>query len=353
MMRNRKVLFGLTAFLVLLLAGTVAISGCVGKPTGPEAWPKDVAYAGGPSPTASHYLISAYWSDLLRREYGIRGTPVTSTSEESMLGIGRGDYAAGLGAVVTAEQALKGKEAFTKVGPQPVRMMMATSDLHSHIFVLKGSGITSIADLKGKKFSADYKGVTYHLWMIEEMLAAYGLSTKDIIIGPYGRAPEALSNVKDRLADAGAIWAPYNMAWIKEFAETNDVVFLPRSEAAIKRGTDKWPWLLPSKLPAGMYKGIDKDVPTVKTRIGFYANKDFPDDFVYQMMKYSYHPDYRADFEKVHPTIPTEITLESSVSMPVIPFHAGAIKFYKDMGVWTDELDKFQKDILKELGEKR
>ncbi len=353
MIRNKKVLFGLMAFLALLLAGTVAVGGCAGKPTGPESWPKDIALAGGPSATASHYLIEAYWSDLLRKEFGIRGTPVTSTSEESMLGIGTGEYAAGLGAVVTADQALKGEEAFTEAGPQPVRMMMATSDLHWNIFALKGSGITSLADLKGKKFSAEYKGVSYYLWVIKELLAAYGLSENDVIIGAYGRAPEACSNVGNRTADAGANLSPYDMAFIQEMCTTNDIVFLPLSQEAINRVTDKWAWMRPSKIPAGMYKGVDEDVPTVKTPMGFYANRDTPDDFVYQLMKYCYDDEYRAGFELVHPTCRTEMTLENAVATPVIPFHAGAVQYFKDKGVWTPELDKFQKDILQKWGEKR
>ena len=83
------------------------------------------------------------------------------------------------------------------------------------------------------------------------------------------------------------------------------------------------------------------------------ANKDLPDDFVYQLLKYSYDTEYRADFELVHVSIPKGVTLERAVMGPTIPYHAGAVKYYKDMGVWTSELDNWQKDMLKKLGEKK
>ena len=56
---------------------------------------------------------------------------------------------------------------------------------------LKKSGIKTVADFKGKKLAGDYKGASYMLLLVKEILPAYGLTEKDVIIGAFGRAPEA------------------------------------------------------------------------------------------------------------------------------------------------------------------
>ena len=46
-------------------------------------------------------------------------------------------------------------------------------------------------------------------------------------------------------------------------------------------------------------------------------------------------------------------TLQNAVKNASIPFHSGAIKYYKEKGVWTDELERLQKDLLGPLGDKK
>ena len=38
-------------------------------------------------------------------------------------------------------------------------------------------------------------------------------------------------------------------------------------------------------------------------------------------------------------------TLEGLIG--IIPYHSGAVKFFKDMGVWSAEHEKFQKEALR------
>jgi TRAP transporter TAXI family solute receptor len=298
-------------------------------------------------------MISAYWSNLLQKEYGIRSTPITSTSEEDALGAGRGEYAAGQIVGPVPEQALKGEEAFAKAGPQPVRLVMNFSDIAWYFVALQSSGIKSLGDLKGKKFSADSKGATYVTWVNMELLAAYGLSDKDVSIGAYAKQNEASDNVVARVADVGGLVAPIPVGFITEFATTQDAVFIPLSDQAIKRVTDKWTWVAQTKIPANTYKNQTADIPTIKSWLGFVSNKDLPDDFVYTLLKYCYDPAYRSDFEKISVVTLKETTLNRAVQNATIPFHAGAVKYYKEKGVWTPELDRCQAEQLKKLGETR
>jgi TRAP transporter TAXI family solute receptor len=319
----------------------------------PANWPKEVVFGGGPASNTVAYLMVAYWSNLLQKEYGIRSTPVTSTSEEDALGAGKMEMAAGQIVGPVPEQAIKGEEAFVKAGPQPIRLLFNYSDIAWYFVARKGSGIRSLGDLKGKKFSGDSKGATYVTWVNLELLRAYGLSEKDLSIGAYARQNEACTNVGSRVADAGGFVAPIPIAFVREFATTQDIVFLPLSDQAIKRVTDKWTWVAATKIPANTYRGQSEDVPTVKSWLGFVSHKDLPDDFVYQLMKYSFAPQYRSGFENTSVTAAKESTLQRAVRNATIPFHAGAAKFFRDTGVWTPELEKWQTDQLKKLNTNR
>jgi TRAP transporter TAXI family solute receptor len=348
-MKNFTVTLG-----VFLVISVISVSMSQSAPAQPPAnWPKEVVFGGGPAANTVAYLITAYWSNLLQKEYGIRSTPVTSTSEEDALGAGKMEMAAGQIVGPVPEQAIKGEEAFAKAGPQPVRLLFNFSDIAWYFVARKGSGIKSLGDLKGKKFSGDSKGATYVTWVNLELLHAYGLSEKEVSLGAYARQNEACTNVGSRVADVGGFVAPIPVGFVREFATTQDVAFLPLSDQAIKRVTDKWTWVAATKIPANTYRGQSEDVPTVKSWLGFVSHKDLPDDFVYLLLKYAYAPQYRPDFEKISVVTAKESTLKRAVANATIPFHAGAVKFYRDAGVWTPELEKWQTDQLKKLSAKR
>jgi hypothetical protein len=48
------------------------------------------------------------------------------------------------------------------------------------------------------------------------------------------------------------------------------------------------------------------------------------------------------------------MTLERGVSLrSVVPYHSGAIRFFKDRGMWSDEAEVMQKRLLGELSASR
>ena len=200
----------------------------------------------------------------------------------------------------------------------------------------------------------EYKGAAYSYEAMQAALSAYGMTTADMTVGSYAAATDAVKSLADRACDAAWTLSPRHMSWMKELCTAHDVVFIPLSQEALKKVNDTYPdWAFAGELPAGDYQGQDQDVPTIISRLSWVVHRDLPDDLVEQLLKYMFDPEYRADFEMAHATVKGEHTLARAVTNPFVPFHAGAVEYYKDKKVWTSELDKWQKDYLKELGEKR
>jgi TRAP-type uncharacterized transport system substrate-binding protein len=54
-------------------------------------------------------------------------------------------------------------------------------------------------------------------------------------------------------------------------------------------------------------------------------------------------------FEVVHP-VWGRFDIKSATAPRLVPYHAGAVKYYKEKGVWDSGVDKWQKEMLQKAG---
>ena len=189
------------------------------------------------------------------------------------------------------------------------------------------TGITTMAGLKGKKVNVQQRG--YASELINQMiLNECKLTYKDIAPQFLGEN-DAIDALKDGHIDANMASgiSPYpplvdlmTMRGAKLLIMSNDVI---QSVANRNKG------LLPSKIPAGTYTDIKEDVPTINTPVTLIVNKDVPDDFVYEITKAlaNTHPDRQQTFNFLKQMKIDEMAMDVG-----IPFHPGAIKYYKERG---------------------
>jgi len=71
---------------------------------------------------------------------------------------------------------------------------------------------------------------------------------------------------------------------------------------------------------------------------------DFPEDMAYLITKTLLES--QKELTMVH-SEGKEWTVSNTLKPPPAPFHSGAIKYFKEKGLWTPDLEKFQEKLLR------
>jgi uncharacterized protein len=129
---------------------------------------------------------------------------------------------------------------------------------------------------------------------------------------------------------------------IEELKRSVGVVPIPIPKEAAEYVGQKVPGIYPGVVPKGVY-GLTEDLPCIAWRGIVVAREDLNPELVYKLMNALYsHLD---ELHAVHPLAKPWV-LANATKSPTVPFHPGAIKFYKEKGIWTPELDKIQEKNL-------
>ncbi len=190
------------------------------------------------------------------------------------------------------------------------------------------SGISSIADLKGKRVSVGDAGSGVE-FNAKQILEAYGVTFDDIDKQnlSFGDSANAM---KDGKIDAFFCTAGAPTTAVMELSTTNDIVVLNVDGAEAEKLIADYPFYTTYTIPAGTYKGMDEDTTTVAVKATLIVSNDLPEDAVYNLTKALF--DNKADIEAGH-TKGSELDPEYAVEGVSVPFHPGAEKYFKEIGV--------------------
>ena len=215
-------------------------------------------------------------------------------------------------------------------------------------FCLASSDIHSWEDVKGKKIIVRSKASAVCMVVNPVVFEAFGIDIeKDFTEFPLEGAVAATHSVRDGIVDLAGSWPAFPPAsYILDVAESKPLRMLPIDKPQVDEICAKLPFLHPVIHPGGIYKGVDEDVPTVGYLFLAFTRADVPDSLVYELTKAIY--ENIDDFKAFHPQL-SGFSPEA-VNLVSCPPHAGAIKYYKEIGVWSDEMDAKVKGWLKQMG---
>ena len=199
-----------------------------------------------------------------------------------------------------------------------------------HVVVKKGSGIKSIAELKGKRVALDEPG-SGTLVNARLVLAAYGLKESDIK-PEYIKPNQASDKMKDGALDAFFFVGGAPAGAIAELASSGaGIELLPITGAqadTLRRGN---PFFANDSVPAATYKDVAA-VNTLSVGAQWVTSAKADAETVYQITKSLYSDATQKVLAAGHAKGKL-ITVKNAVLGAGIPFHPGAERFYKEAGV--------------------
>lgn len=199
-----------------------------------------------------------------------------------------------------------------------------------HLVVKKGSGIKTVADLRGKRVALDEPG-SGTLVDARMVLAAYGLKESDIK-PDYIKPNQAGDKLKDGSLDAFFFVGGAPAGAIAELASSGAGIELvplggPQAQALLKSS----PWFSVHHIDAGTYKDVGA-VDTLAVSAQLVTSAKVSTDTVYQITKAMYSEQAQKALQAGHAK-GKFITKENAVRGAGIPFHPGAEKFYREVGL--------------------
>lgn len=196
------------------------------------------------------------------------------------------------------------------------------------IAVSKDSGIKSVADFKGKRISVGDAGSGVE-FNAKQIMEGYGLTFDDIKKSNLS-FKESAEGIQNGTLDGCFVTAGVPNAALQELAFTAGLTLVPVDGEAAKKICEKYGYYTQTTIPGGTYKGTDDDTPALAIKATLAVNSKLDEQTVYKMTK--------ALFENLNELATAhakgkEVSAKAAVTGVSVPFHPGAKKYFKEIGL--------------------
>jgi uncharacterized protein len=256
---------------------------------------------------------------------------VTGGSVDNLRLIDSGKPYIALAMADASQDALRGEGKF-KGSKVPVRTLMVLYTNIMHIVVANSSSIKSVKDMRGKRVSTGSPGSATEV-MAFRVLEAAGIDpTKDITRERLG-ATESANALKDNKIEGFFFVVGPPTSAITDLASTPGVKirFIDHADLVPAMNKKYDNLYAADVLAKSAYPGMSADNKVSAVANILVAHEKMSDQAVYNIVKTIF--DKRDDLIAVHKAA-AEIKLENQKqSSSPVPFHPGAVKYFKERGV--------------------
>lgn len=210
-----------------------------------------------------------------------------------------------------------------------VRAVMTLAPNVAMFITKQDSGIKHIVDLKGKSVVVGPSGAGFRMFL-EPILEAHGVSYDDFAPLHKGQSG-AVDMLGDGSAAAAFLGGAVPTGSITQACSTHDIYFVPYDEAAMKQLIDKYTFFQPALVTPEKSKYSDLKEDFHGLNVGsmhLITRANLDEETVYQVTRTLY------EHRKAVPH-PAGRTIDKNAPLDTgVPFHPGAIRFYREIGIW-------------------
>jgi TRAP transporter TAXI family solute receptor len=335
----------MTRSLTLLLATALTLAAL---PAAAQL-PRQVTLATNP-PGTTFYAVASGLAKVVSGHAGVQMVvqPYTGTSTMlPLLNTGEVDF----GLVNAVDMGLSYRGPAFKVGgrnPYPhapnLRLVMRGSPLMVGLLVRKDSPIRTIQDIKGKRMTGEYPAHLAVWYNMFGHLASAGLTWSDVKVVPVPAVNDGVDALVQGRADVSV--HALNSAKVKEADAAIGLRHVSddcspegerRLRAAVPGYYGRW-------VKGGSATAVAEDTCLVAYDTYLAAGKALPDAVVEAALKALW--EHESELAPVHPML-REWKRDRAVGADVtIPYHPAAIRFFRERGTWTPEMDQVQQKLL-------
>ncbi|MEN5401212.1 TAXI family TRAP transporter solute-binding subunit [Achromobacter xylosoxidans] len=279
----------------------------------------------------TYYPIGGIIANAVSQPGKLIATAVASNgSVANINGIMGGSFEAGFTQSDVAFWAYSGTGTFEgKPKAQDLRLIATLYPESIHLVTRKGAGIKSVADLKGKRVSMDEPG-SGTLVDVRLILGAYGMTDKDVK-AEYLKPNQAGDKLKDGGLDAFFFVGGAPAGAIAELASAGNIELVSLVGPEIDALRAKQEFFTPDTIAANTYQNLP-EVKTISVNAQMVTSAKLSEQVVYDVTKALYSDATRKTLDNGHAKGKL-ITRDNAVKGAGIPFHPGAEKFYKEIGL--------------------
>lgn len=302
----------------------------------------------GTNPAGSaYYAVGSALARVLSEHSGIqvRVQPYSGSTTYIPL-LNNGDLTLGLNNTSDALHAYRGLKPF-HAAPN-LRLISVVFPLKVVMFVPKDSSIKNLRELKGERIPGRYTSQLAVYYNVGSILASAGLSWKDVKIFPVANVNQGVQALIEGRVDASL--HAVGSAKIQEANASihGGIRFLSvdHSPAGAKRMAAVMPGTYPYLVKAGTTTGAITNTWVEAYDVYLTTGKSLPDDVAYRMAKTLW--ENAAAVRKSQRFLMGFARDTMVKSIATIPYHPGAVRFYKEKGLWTPQMEKRQEELEKE-----
>ena len=263
-------------------------------------------------------------------EKAIPGLEVTATPGAGIAnvrGVDEGKAQVGFGNSSTTVDGLAGNAPY----PKKITKVCQMANLYPQYFqvvALADAKVNTFADMKGKSVVTQPKGNTGEL-LTEITLKLNGLNYQSLSKINFQSYTDAVSMMKDGHAQVFTLGTTIPASSVMDLASARDINLVPVDDKTMDALRKQNPGYQKLIVKAGTYPKQTRDIPQIGYSAHLVVSCDLPEQTVYTMTKTV--AANIGDMASVNKAM-AGLTPKDMAADIGVPFHPGALKFYKEAG---------------------